>query len=131
MSERSSFNIGPNLENEKDDEAKKLYETHQNDPNNPQPTADAERHYEENREAYHNQAAMDMANSGKDVNTDRIKYSTSGNGGNSQDLKLKGDFNGDIKIGTEGNSGSQNIKMEGGTIKGNLVIGNKPPEDLY
>ena len=125
MSERSSFIIGPNLENEKGDEAKKLYEAHQNDPNNPQPIADAKKHYEENQEAYHNQAAMDTSAAGKDVNTSRIKHNTTGTvinvGGETLTARIgMGEVNTEPTT-TEGGD-TRNTTVITGEHKGDLVI---------
>jgi hypothetical protein len=113
MSERSSFSIGPNFENEKGEEAKKLYEAHQNDPNNPQPIADAKKHYEENTEAYHNQAAMDTIAAGKDVNTSSIKHNTSG-------TVITGEHKGDVVIDTGKHPGV--LRVEGAVIEGDFTI---------
>lgn len=111
MSERSSFSIGPNLENEKGDEAKKLYEAHQNDPNNPQPIADAKKHYEENTEAYQNQAAMDMSAAGIDVNTAQIKTSTTlEDGVTNRKTTISGNFEGDVNV--EMGSGDTDARKE-------------------
>lgn len=125
MSERSSFSIGPNLENEKGDEAKKLYEAHQNDPNNPQPIADAKKHYEENTEAYQNQAAMDMSAAGKDVNTSTIKHNTTGTvinvGGGTLTARIgMGEVNTEPTT-TEGGD-TRNTTVITGEHKGDLVI---------
>jgi len=76
--ETSSFSIEPTLNDKEGDEARKLYLMHKQNPNNPQLIAVAKKHYEENTEAYHNQAAMDTSAAGKDVNTSRIKHNTSG-----------------------------------------------------
>ena len=111
MSERSSFSIGPNLENEKGEEAKKLYEAHQNDPNNPQRIADAKKHYEENTEAYHNQAAMDTSAAGKDVNTAQIKTSTTlEDGVTNRKTTISGNFEGDVNV--EMGSGDTDARKE-------------------
>ncbi len=111
MSERSSFSIGPNLENEKGDEAQKLYEAHQNDPNNPQLIAVAKKHYEENTEAYHNQAAMDMSAAGIDVNTAQIKTSTTlEDGVTNRKTTISGNFEGDVNV--EMGSGDTDARKE-------------------
>lgn len=61
MSEKSSFSFEPNLDGQIGNEAKKLYAEHLTDPSNAGTIEDAKKHYQENQEAYHNQAAMDMS----------------------------------------------------------------------
>ena len=145
--ETSSFSIGPNLENEKGDEAQKLYEAHQNDPNNPQLIAVAKKHYEKNQEAYHNQAAMDTSAAGKDVNTSTIKHNTSGTiinvGGETLTARIgigevntepttteagnprnttviTGNHEGDVVI--DQSDDPKDVRVEGADIKGDFTI---------
>jgi hypothetical protein len=128
MSEKSSFNIEPNLQGPTGDKAKELYAQHKQEPNNLEPIKEAKAHYEQNREAYHNQAAMDVSASGKDVNTDRIKHSTTTeNGVTNQTTKLTGDFGGNVNVGMD--KGNSTIRIEGANIKNGTNISNRPPKD--
>jgi len=111
MSERSSFSIEPNLNDEAGVKAEELYLKHKQDPNNPQPIEEAKSHYEENTEAYHNQAAMDMSAAGKDVNTAQIKTSTTlEDGVTTRKTTISGDLEGDVNV--EMGSGDTDARKE-------------------
>jgi len=132
--ETSSFSIEPNLNDEAGDEARKLYLMHKQNPNNPQLIAVAKKHYEENTEAYHNQAAMDTSAAGKDVNTSRIKHNTSGTiinvGGETLTARIgMGEVN--TEPTTTGGDEPRNTTVITGEHKGDLVIDRRNhPEDV-
>lgn len=132
--ETSSFSIEPNLNDQAGGKAKELYLQHKQDPNNPQLIADAKKHYEENQEAYHNQAAMDTSAAGKDVNTSTIKHNTTGTvinvGGETLTARIgMGEVNTEPTT-TEGGD-TRNTTVITGEHKGDLVIDmDKLPGDL-
>ncbi len=111
--ETSSFSIEPNLNDEAGDKAKELYLQHKQDPNNPQPIEEAKSHYEENTQAYHNQAAMDTSAAGIDVNTPRIKQNSTG-------TVITGEHKGDVVIDTGKHPGV--LRVEGAVIEGDFTI---------
>ena len=129
MMETSSFSIEPNLNDEAGDEARKLYLMHKQNPNNPQLIAVAKKHYEENTEAYHNQAAMDTSAAGKDVNTSRITHNTTHNTTHTKISVAGGTFTGRVSMGkvntdltTTEDGAAKDTTVITGEHKGDVVI---------
>jgi hypothetical protein len=127
MMERSSFSIEPNLEGQQADEVSKLYGQHLEDPSNPVPIEEAKKHYEENQEAYHNQAAMDMSAAGKDVNTSRITHNTTHNNTHTKISVSGGTFTGRV---SRGKVNTDLTTTEDGVTKDTTVITGEHKGDL-